>query len=113
MDSKINKITTIMKRSFFRLCLLFMALTMLASMAEAKKIKYGNYITYDGKVENDLPKGEGKLIIVNNAPGIKKPAIVEGTFDGWTVGNILPASVYFYSREYQPFFRGKTEIQIA
>jgi hypothetical protein len=96
MDSKINKITTIMKRSFFRLCLLFMALTMLASMAEAKKIKFGNYITYDGKVENDLPKGEGKLIIVNNAPGIKKPAIVEGTFDGWTVGSIIPASVYFY-----------------
>ena len=113
MDSKINKITTIMKRSFFRLCLLFMALTMLASMAEAKKIKFGNYITYDGKVENDLPKGEGKLIIVNNAPGIKKPAIVEGTFDGWTVGSIIPASVYFYSQERGPFLRGKVEIKLA
>lgn len=113
MDSKINKITTIMKRSFFRLCLLFMALTMLVSMAEAKKIKFGNYITYDGKVENDLPKGEGKLIIVNNAPDIKKPAIVKGTFDGWTVGSIIPASVYFYSQERGPFLRGKVEIKLA
>lgn len=89
------------------------AFVMLPIVGNAKKIKFGNYITYDGKVENGLPKGEGKLIIVNNDPDVKKNAIVEGTFDGWTVGNDLPASVYFYSKDFFPFFRGKTEIMIA
>lgn len=102
-----------MKQKVTRLCIMLMALVMLPTMGNAKKIKFGNYITYDGKIENGLPKGEGKLIIENKAPNIKKPAIVEGTFDGWTVGNTVPASVYFYSKEYQPIFHGKTEIKIA
>ena len=87
-----------MKQKEFMLCImLMMAFAMLPIMGNAKKIKFGNYITYDGKVENGLPKGKGKLIIVNNDPDVKENAIVEGTFDGWTIGNDLPASVYFYS----------------
>lgn len=103
-----------MKQKVLRLCIMLIAFAMLPSMTEAKKIKFGNYITYDGKIENGLPMGAGKLIIVNKDPKVKKPAIVEGIFDGWKVGSIGdPALVHFYSQDYYPYYFGQTEIQIA
>ncbi len=43
-----------MKHGSFRLYQLLMALTKLASMSEAKKIRFGTYITYGGKKAHTL-----------------------------------------------------------
>lgn len=100
-----------MKQKVFKTCVMLIAFFMLPSMTEAKKIKFGQYITYNGAVANDLPMGKGKLTIENKDPAVKKPAIVEGTFDGWSVETLN--SAYFYSQERSPSFRGKLEIIIA
>ena len=100
-----------MKQKVFKTCVMLIAFFMLPSMTEAKKIKFGQFITYNGEVVDGMPKGKGKLIIENKNPYVKKPAIVEGTFDGWSVETL--SSAYFYSYEYTPSFSGKLIISIA
>ena len=100
-----------MKQKVFKTCVMLIAFIMLPSMTEAKKIKFGQYITYNGEVVDGMPKGKGKLIIENKNPAFKKPAIVEGTFDGWTVETLN--SAYFYSYGYTPYFSGKLIFSIA
>lgn len=41
--------------------IMLIAFATLPLMAEAKKIKYGNYVLYDGKVKKNIPTGEGTL----------------------------------------------------
>lgn len=101
-----------MKQKALIICVMLIAFTMLPSTTEAKNIKFGMYITYKGKVVNGQPMGKGKLIIVNKDPMAKKHAIVEGEFDGWTVGADIPALIYFYSEGHYPYFVGKAEIKI-
>lgn len=47
-----------MKQKTYKFCIMLIAFAMLPSMGEAKKIQYGQLVTYNGKVNNDgLPDG--------------------------------------------------------
>ena len=50
-----------MKQKVLRICIMLIAFATLPLMAEAKKIKYGNYVLYDGKAKKGIPTGEGTL----------------------------------------------------
>lgn len=51
-----------MKQETFNFCIMLIAFAMLPSMGMAKKIQYGQLVTYNGKVNNDgLPDGKGTL----------------------------------------------------
>lgn len=75
----------------------------------AKKIKFGQYIVYSGKVENGMPKGEGELTIVNNDPNCKKGALFKGVFDGYTISGELDLK----EKGYYPSFSGSAKLEIA
>lgn len=75
----------------------------------AKKIKFGQYVVYSGKVENGMPKGEGELTIVNNDPNCKKGALFKGVFDGYTISGELDLK----EKGYYPSFSGSAKLEIA
>ena len=80
---KMKKTTTM---SLLAVIMFFMAFP---AQVCAKKIKFGQYVVYSGKVENGMPKGEGELTIVNNDPNCKKGALFKGVFDGYTISGEL------------------------
>lgn len=99
-----GKKTTIM--SLLAVIMFFMAVPMQTS---AKKIKYGEYVVFKGKVIGEEPFGEGTLTIMH--PNVKKTknAILTGVFNGWEVSG----SVYFYSEGSNPFYSGEAQIAVA
>lgn len=98
------KKTTIM--SLLAVIMFFMAFP---AQVCAKKIKFGQYVVYSGKVENGMPKGEGELTIVNNDPNCKKGAFFKGVFDGYTISGELDLK----KKGYYPSFSGRAKLEIA
>ena len=72
----------------FQLCLVVLCCFMCSTTLYAKdgKIKYCNYIIYEGGIESKQPKGIGKIVIYGKKSAV--PAVlIEGTFDGNTIIN--------------------------
>lgn len=52
-----------MKKKVIRVCIMLMAFAMLPLMAEAKKIQMGQFVSYDGKLDEEgIPEGKGTLL---------------------------------------------------
>ena len=98
------KKTTIM--SLLAVIMFFMAFP---AQVCAKKIKFGQYVVYSGKVENGMPKGEGELTIVNNDPNFKEGAFFKGVFDGYTISGKLDLK----AKRFFPYFNGAAQLEIA
>lgn len=98
-----------MKQSFIRFCLLLIALTMLPSMAEAKKIQFGQFISYDGKLNNEgKPEGKGSLVTVYGSMDVLK-----GIFSN---GKVAEAELLFCAtdkKNYLAKFEGTLEYEVA
>lgn len=100
---KMKKTTTM---SLLAVIMFFMAFP---AQVCAKKIKFGQYVVYSGKVENGMPKGEGELTIVNNDPNCKKGALFKGVFYGYTISGELDLK----EKGYYPSFSGSAKLEIA
>ena len=72
----------------FQLCLVVLCCFMCSTTLYAKdgKIKYCNYIIYEGGIESKQPKGIGKIEIYGKKSA-DRAVLIEGTFDGNTVIN--------------------------
>lgn len=97
-----------MKQSIFRLCLLLIAMTMLPSMAEAKKIQFGQFISYDGKLNSEgKPEGKGALVTVYGSMDVLK-----GIFSN---GKVTEAELLFCAtdkKNYLAKFEGTLEYKV-
>ncbi len=99
-----------MNKRFIKLCFIVVGLVFVLASANAKKAKFGQYIIYDGEMENSIPKGAGKLIVKNmNSLYKKYPITFEGQFDGWSADGY----VFFLSTNAEGSFSGKVQIYIA
>lgn len=98
------KKTTIM--SLLAVIMFFMAVPMQTS---AKKIKFGEYVVYKGKVMGEEPFGEGTLTIMHPNNKKTKDAVITGIFNGWKVSG----TVFFYSEDSSPFYGGDAQIVVA
>ncbi|MBP3789900.1 MAG: hypothetical protein J6I52_09830 [Prevotella sp.] len=98
-----------MKQFLFRSCLLLIALTMLPSMAEAKKIQFGQFISYDGKLNSEgKPEGKGALVTVYGSMDVLK-----GIFSN---GKVTEAKLLFCAtdkKNYLAKFEGTLEYEVA
>lgn len=97
-----------MKKKYLK-TVLILALLILATPAFSKKIKFGEYVVYNGIVKNELPAGKGKLTITHPNNKKTEPAICMGDFDEWR----LQGTIEFYSKEGLPSFTGKAELSVA
>jgi hypothetical protein len=97
-----------MKQFLFRSCLLLIALTMLPSMAEAKKIQFGQFISYDGKLNSEgKPEGKGALVTVYGSMDVLK-----GIFSN---GKVTEAELLFCAtdkKNYLAKFEGTLEYKV-
>lgn len=100
---KMKKTTTM---SLLAVIMFFMAFP---AQVCAKKIKFGQYVVYSGKVENGMPKGEGELTIVNNDPNFKEGAFFKGVFKGYTISGKLDLK----AKRAFPYFSGTAQLEIA
>lgn len=91
----------------FQLCLVVLCCFMCSTTLYAKdgKIKYCNYIIYEGGIESKQPKGIGKIVIYGKKSAV--PAVlIEGTFDGNTVINPrVEISVDFEDQHFNDEFK--------
>lgn len=97
-----------MKQSIFKLCLLLIAMTMLPSMTEAKKIQFGQFISYDGKLNSEgKPEGKGALVTVYGSMDVLK-----GIFSN---GKVTEAELLFCAtdkKNYLAKFEGTLEYKV-
>ena len=98
-----------MRQISFRLCIMLMALAMLPLTAESKKIQFGHFIFYDGKLNNEgKPEGKGKLETVYGSIDMLK-----GIFDN---GKVDDAELVFCKAEKKyplALFGGTLEYEVA
>lgn len=100
---KMKKTTTM---SLLAVIMFFMTVPM---QTFAKKIKFGEYVVYKGKVMGEEPFGEGTLTIMHPNNKKTKDAVITGIFNGWKVSG----TVFFYSEDSSPFYGGDAQIVVA
>jgi len=98
-----------MKKKYRIVVLLTLTLlTLFSTQANGKKLKFGEYIVYKGKVINEEPVGEGVLTIAHPNGKQMKAAICTGIFEGW----LVTGSINFYSEGNYPSYLGQARLSI-
>lgn len=87
----------------FLLLFLTVALWGFSLQAEAKndKVKYGKYIYYEGETENDVPHGQGTLVVTRLKDKSTAFISVTGTFNDKTIKNANFNATDFNALEFE------------